>query len=52
MMASAKIESCSRAPPEKTLKSENIDAEGMVLDGRPDELIVAVAKERNSYNFV
>ena len=30
------------------MKSENIDAEGMVLDGRPDELIVAVAKERNA----
>jgi nucleotide-binding universal stress UspA family protein/uncharacterized membrane protein YfcA len=30
------------------MKSEGIDAEGLVLDGRPDELIVAVAKERDA----
>jgi nucleotide-binding universal stress UspA family protein/uncharacterized membrane protein YfcA len=30
------------------MRSEGIDAEGMVLDGRPDELIVAVAKERSA----
>jgi nucleotide-binding universal stress UspA family protein/uncharacterized membrane protein YfcA len=30
------------------MKSEGIDAEGLVLDGRPDELIVTVAKERDA----
>jgi len=30
------------------MKGESIDVEGMVLDGRPDELIVAVARERSA----
>jgi len=30
------------------MKSEGIDAEGLVLDGRPDELIVAAARERDA----
>jgi uncharacterized protein len=30
------------------MKNEGIDAEGLVLDGRPDELIVAVARERDA----
>ena len=30
------------------MKSEGIDAEGLVLDGRPDELIVAAARDRDA----
>jgi len=30
------------------MKREGIDAEGLVLDGRPDELIVAAARERDA----
>ncbi len=30
------------------MKSAGIDAEGLVLDGRPDTMIVTVAKERNA----
>ena len=30
------------------MRGEGIDAEGIVLEGRPDELIVAVAKERDA----
>jgi uncharacterized protein len=30
------------------MKSDGIDVEGVVLEGRPDEMIVAVAKQRNA----
>jgi uncharacterized protein len=30
------------------MQEEGIDADGMVLEGRPDELIVAIAKERDA----
>lgn len=30
------------------MRSAGVDAEGLVLEGRPDELITAVAKERNA----
>jgi nucleotide-binding universal stress UspA family protein/uncharacterized membrane protein YfcA len=30
------------------MRGAGIDAEGMVLEGRPDEMIIAVAKERNA----
>ena len=30
------------------MRGEGIDAEGIVLEGRPDEMIVAVAKERDA----
>jgi hypothetical protein len=32
----------------KHMRSEGIDAEGLVLEGRPDELIVAAARERDA----
>lgn len=30
------------------MRSEGIDADGLVLEGRPDELVVAVARERDA----